>query len=372
MAETDIAKLQTTDILNQLADYSVDQATPDGPTDSKETSWDNVNWQQQFGYYKTIPELTAAIDAKATWTVGRGYTSDPITTLLLMQIRGWGKDTFNTIIENMIRTYHIGGDAFAEIIVDDYGVLINLKPLDPGSIRIVANRQGRIIRYEQKDRIRQKSALKFAPEKIFHMARNRIADEIHGTSAIDAVENIILMRNEAMDDQKKILHRNVPHVIWHVDTDDTAKINEFKDKIDQQVKDRENIIIPKGTVEREVGAIASNATLSPIPWIQVLTGYFYQAIGVPDIILGSSTNLTEASAKIAYLAFEQTIREEQLYVKEQILAQLNLAIELEMPAKLENELLTGKQEQTEPSSPAIEPESPNQPNDTTAELEGRK
>ena len=64
-------------------------------------------WEE---YLKTIPELQATIDAKATWTVGKGYTADPITTLILDRINGWGKDTFNTILENIIRTYNIGGD----------------------------------------------------------------------------------------------------------------------------------------------------------------------------------------------------------------------------------------------------------------------
>ena len=63
---------------------------------------------------------------------------------------------------------------------------------------------------------------------------------------------------------------------------------------------------------------------------------------MPDIILGSSKALTEASAKIAYLAFQQTLEEEQLYMEEQVGMQLGLEIELEFPASLENELLSDK------------------------------
>jgi len=61
----------------------------------------------------------------------------------------------------------------------------------------------------------------------------------------------------------------------------------------------------------------------------------------------------EATAKIAYLAFEQTIEEEQLYIEEQVLSQLNLEIELEFPASLENEMLTGqgKEEKMQASTP---------------------
>jgi|TARA_Y100000310_G_C20689189_1_gene821086 hypothetical protein len=344
MPETDIGSVDYTS-MNSMTDfdYSVDTATTDGAGDSKETEWQNSSWSSQLGYYKAIPELQVAIDAKATWTVGKGFKSDPLTQLTLLNISGSGVDTFNTILENMIRTYNIGGDAFAEIIRDPKGKFINLKPLDPSVMKIIANKKGLIVRYEQTSKIMNKAIKKFKPEQIFHLSRNRVADEIHGVSLIDAVENIILMRNEAMADYRKVLHRNVQPVrIWNVDTDDTAEINAFKTKVDTATRDQENILVPKGTVEIDQASVSPNSTLNPLPWIQQLNMYFFQATGVPQIIVGGAQEITEASAKIAYLAFEQTIEEEQLYIEEQVLLQLNLEIQLEFPASLENELLSDK------------------------------
>ena len=149
MGTFDIGQSTASDLTNAITDYSVDSQNTDAASETKETTWINSNWSQYLGYYKEIPELNAAIDAKATWTVGKGFVADPQTTMLLDGLTGWGKDTFNTILENMIRTYHIGGDAFCEIIRDDERNLINLKPLDPGAIKIVVDRKGRIIRYEQ-------------------------------------------------------------------------------------------------------------------------------------------------------------------------------------------------------------------------------
>ena len=263
--------------------------------------------------------------------------------MILGAIKGWGKDTFNTILENAVRTYHIAGDAFMEIIRDPQGNLINLKPLDPGTITIVANKKGIIKRYEQNSKMNKGIAKRWDPVQILHFARNRVADEIHGVSLIDAVENIILSRNEAMADMKKLMHRHVqPMMKWTLDTDDPAKIAVFKAKADAATANGENIFIPKGAVEQELVSVPSNATLNPLPWIESLNQYFFQATGVPDIVVGSSKNLTEASSKIAYLAFQQTIEEEQLFIEEQILSQLNLVIELEFPASLENELLSDK------------------------------
>jgi len=218
---------------------------------------------------------------------------------------------------------------------------------------------GRSKRYNGKS-VKGLTKHKFEPDEIFHLARNRVADEIHGVSMVKAVEEIILMRNEAMADYKKLLHRNIyPVRIWHLDTDDTAKIAAFKAKADKAYTQGENIYIPQGTVETEIAAVPTNATLNPLPWITQLNQYFFQATGVPQIIAGGSMEITEASAKIAYLAFEQTIEEEQLYLEEQVLRQLNLEIELEFPASLQNEMLsdTGKSETMQASTPE----------DTTAE-----
>jgi len=341
MPDTDIASADYGDKKNTITDYSVDAASTDGAFDQKETTYDNTNWSTQFGYYKKIPELKTAIDALARWTIGKGFKSNEITEMALSTIKGWGKDTFNTILENMIRVSKIGGDAFAEIIRNEEGLLINLKPLDPGSMRIVANRKGLIKRYEQIDRVKTKNTKRWNPDQIFHISRNRTADEIHGESMIDAVEEIILMRNEAMADYKKLMHRNVfPIIKWMLDTDDATEIAAFKVKADKASTQGENIFIPKGVAEADVLAVAPNSTLNPLPWINQLNGYFYQAAGVPMIIVGGGEEITEASAKIAYLAWEQTVEEEQLYIEEQVLAQLNLEIELEFPATLQNELLS--------------------------------
>ena len=221
------------------------------------------------------------------------------------------------------------------------------------------------MRYEQVSKTKSKPVKKFQPEEIFHLARNRVADEIHGVSIIEKLENIILMRNEAMNDWKRVLHRNVdPMMIFHLDTDDQSKINSFKAKMDAARGKGENIYIPKDAVVPEQLSIAPNSSLNPLAWIESLNNYFFQAAGVPQIIVGGSQEFTEATAKIAYLAFEQTIEEEQLFVEEELGYQLGIDLNLEFPASLENELLSDKAKDGEVAA--------TQPNDTTAELEGRQ
>ena len=344
MGDRKIDSAVASDLTNAMEDFSVDTADTDSTSDQKITWWKNDNWTKQYGYFKQIPEIVASINSKSTWTIGKGFKADEITTMLLDTLKGWGKDTFNTILENMIRTYYIGGDSYAEIIRDDEGNLINIKSLNPGQVSIGTNRKGTIVKYKvSKPDAKDGDEEEFEPEEIFHLARNRVADQIHGCSVIDPIENIILARNEAIADYKIVMHRNVyPRMIFHLDTDDPTEIAAYKAKQDKAFAENENIYVPKDVIVPQLMAVAPNATLDPKAWIEAQGDFFYEAVGVPQIILGGSGEFTEASAKIAYLAFQQNIEEEQLFIEEQVLSQLNLVIELEFPASLENELLSDK------------------------------
>lgn len=340
MPETLIDSAATGDNVSTFQDVEVASQTLDTAQDQKETKYFNSNWEKQLGYYKEISELKSAIDAKARWTIGKGFTSNEITEMALSAIKGWGKDTFNSILENAERISEIAGDSFAHIIRDNEGNLINLKPMP--QLQIVANKAGLIIRYEQLDRQNKNAVKTFTPEEIFHISRDRVGDEIHGVSVIDALEENIKMRKEAMEDYKKLLHRNVyPVRLWEVDTDNETEIATIKEKAAKARYDGEDIFVPKGAVTlQEHTGVAPNSTLNPLPWIKELTQKFYQEVGTPQIVVGGSSEFTEATAKIVLIAWEQTVGEKQLYIEEQVLAQLNLEINLERPVTIQNELMS--------------------------------
>ena len=345
------------------ATYKVPAVGLDSPSDIQESTWSNTKWTTWLGYYKQIPELRSAIDTYASWVVGKGFTADEMTILLLDGITGWGKDNIISILKNLVITFCVGGDSYAEQVRDGEGVLINLKPLSPDGMQHVVDNKGRIIRYEQLNRSRNGLTVVFQPEEIFHLARNRIGDEMHGQSIIEAVEPLILMRNEAMADWKRVLHRNVePLWIFHMDTDDTVKIAAFKAKMDAARGKGENMYIPLGAVKPELVAAGSN--LTPLPWVDLLNQYFYQSVGVPDIVTGSSKILTEASAKIAYLSYGQGIEFSQRDLEEAFRIQLNLIINMVNPVRIQNEALQSVEVQ--PAGQAVEP------NDMTAKFRGRR
>jgi hypothetical protein len=338
MAVNKTSSAEVTDMTNTVTNYEVAPGTETGNITYR------TDWSKWFGFYQQVPELGSIIDKLALWAVGKGYKADESTTQILKKIKGNGKDTFNTILYNAVKTYKIGGDFFAEIIKDK-GKLINLKPINPGTIEVVADKKGMIKEYIQSYGPQKENQQKYKTEQIFHLAWNKTADNIHGTSVIEKITldnegnaGLIEMKLEAMKDLKIVFHRYVkPLIIASIDEDDPAEIKKFKAKMDKTVLLGENMVIPKDTVTMERMSIPQYSTLDPLPWIQYLEKQIIKSQGVPDVILGDGEGSTEATAKILYLAFQQLVEWDQLFLEEQIESQLGLKIELEFPASLEED-----------------------------------
>ena len=331
MANLDISKAA---VLNrEIADYSVDSMSLDYLSDD-ETTWTFPKATEYIGYYKTIPELKKAVDALAMWTAGKGFTTEVGSKIELDHVIGWGEDTIESILENMIVMKKVIGDSFAEIVRDEpSGRLLNLKPISAERMVIVVDKKGMIKRYEQhlKTGVR-----KFKPENILHLCNDRIGDEIHGVSVIEACKWVINARNEAMTDYRTVLHRNViPVRIIEVDTDDRVKRNKLMAEYKDAIQKGEVLVIPKGTVDIKDNTITIQ---DPLNWIQYLENFFYQAVGIPKIILGGSEQFTEASSKVGYLTFEQVYASEQKKLEADLFSQLQIKLTFNRPVSLKEDV----------------------------------
>jgi len=340
---TDMFNLpSSTDIGKSTFQWEIEEESTDAATGEKEYAWTLNGWGRYLAYYKKLGIVKAKIDKKALWTVGQGFkiNGNVLTRLINQRKLGIGKDTLTTILYNLDRVGQIAGDCFAEIIKDKSKRIINLKPLSPDSIRIIANEYGRIKRYEQISKIKGKEK-RFETDQIFHISFSRIADEVHGISEIEGIEKGILMKEEAKTDIKTVFHRYVkPLLITQVDSDDTTRIAEFKTKLDRAVEFGENIIIPAGTVSMERMSIPQYSTLDPLPWVTKMEKEEMKALGVPSVILGaSSPEDTEASSKIVYLAYEQLIKYRQRLWEENIKNQLGLKIKFNFSGSIEPSLI---------------------------------
>ncbi len=384
--DMDLGQAKSGNMENLVDDYSVDAKELDSPDGTIEFSYTNSNFANEMGYMDEVAELGSTIKAMAKWTVGKGFKADKATMEILGNIRGFGKDSFNEIIKNDIKIYMASGDSYCEQIREKTlkdkiqnvgnkislgliryapgsGKLLNLKPLNAGKIAIVVDGAGMLKRYEYSQGTQPPQI--FQPNQIFHLAWDRIGDQIHGTSIIRRLKAIIDARNEAMTDMRVVFHRYVkPLWVWSLNTNNTAKIADFQRKADKLVNTGNNIYIPKGAAEAERVSVPQYSTLDPLPWIDALNSYFYQATNVPDVILGSAKQTVEASAKMLVFAFEQSVQEHQLFLEEQIKLQLGLDVNFEFPASIATDVYSDQAKDGKPKAA--------KPSDTKAKVEGKK
>ena len=344
MVRYDIGQSTTTDLDNASLDYSVDLKTTDSINAAGDTYYDFPNSSQYLGYYKTIPELKKAIDALATWIMGKGYITDPSTEIILERVTGWGEDSINSIFWNLLVNKKIYGDAFAEIIRDEEGELLNLKVLDPAAMRVVVSSKGIIKRYELRSKQNKKAKTqRFGPHQILHLCNDRISDEIHGTSVIEACKWVIDARNEAMDTYRKILKRNLALGVLYIKSEDSSKIDTIMSKYKDAIKNGEVLVLPDDVAEIK----DSGVTISDfISWIRYLENFFYQAVGIPKVILGGSEEFTEASSKVGYLTFEQIYNKEHVELEADLWNQIGIKITFNKPVSLKNELFNSESKNT--------------------------
>ena len=354
MSEFKIENSTTPDKVN---DFTVDSATLDSPAQQNETTWDNSDFKKLYGIYSNVAKVKKSIDAFATWVLGKGFTTDNGTQVILEKISGWGEDTFQSILWNLLVTKKFNGDAFAEIIRNpETGTLINIKPISPEFVRTIVDKKGIIIRYELLKPDREGVQSTLTPDKMLHLCNDRVGDQIHGTSVIEGeVEWIVQAQSEAMRDYRKLTHRNGVARVIEVDTDDTTKITSLKKQWKDAIEKGDVMILPKGVAEvKDSGVNIPDPTI----WLNYLDNYFYIAIGIPKSILGGIEATTEAGGKISYLTFEQIYTRETTELEADILSQLAIDITFNKATSLKEEVQT--------SDAANTSQTGFQPNDTQA------
>jgi len=357
MGEFDLTQTSNTEMNSGVGEFQQGSAIID-EAQEVETNWDSENWNEYLGYYQDHSELKSALTSLAIWTSGKGWTADKKTKARLENITGWGEDSFQSIMFNMQVVKKVNGDAFAEIIRNEKGTLINLKPMNPARTRIVVNGKGIIIRYEELNP-KSEPIRTFQPQDILHFSNDRIANEIHGSSVIQAVKWIVNARKEAMEDWRRISHRSSIRVL-RVDMEDTAKYAEIQRDYKAAISSGEVLIIP-GT-KKESGF--EDLVLPPInnflDWIRYLEGLFYQTIGVPKII-ATSEGTGEGASKVGYMTFDPRYVREQTEMEMDLWNQLAIKVKFNRPESIGHNLQETEQKNSSPTTI--------QPNDTAVGLE---
>jgi len=320
-----------TDMDNTVKDWTPDTGTIDEGSSSGESTWDFPDANRDLGYYQLLPEYKKSNDILGMYTTGAGISSPSNRTKIELQnITGMGEDTIESILWNMVVVKKFAGDSMAEIIRDDDGRLLNLKPLWIGNMKTVLNSSGIIIRYEQTSG--DKASIKFPPHKILHMMNDRIANQIHGTSSLDAVKWAMDAKNEALDTMRKVQRRLLATGVLILDVEDATERAQIISKYQDAINSGDVLVFQKGIAEIEQMP-ANQAIPLLLEWIRYLDDFSYRALGVPLILAGGSGG-SEGSDKTGFLTFDQVWKKEQRELAADLWNQMAIRVTFNEPASI--------------------------------------
>jgi hypothetical protein len=331
MAELNSSSATRTDFGNVVPDFIVNAIALDAANPSQdETYWYFTKATTYLGYAMQIPEIFSAASSLTTWAVSRGYSVEEAGVKTdLENIKGMGKDSFIQIMWNHEFIKLIVGDAFCEIKrADNKANLVNLIPISPERVRMVFDKSGMIKRYDVWNGKEWKAIKK---ENMLHSSNKRIGDQLHGTSQIEPARRIIDARNEALDDERVIKHRDKALGIVYYQTDKAGKIAYVNSQIEQAVATGNMVGLPEGTAKIE--PYPSRSSEDRQNWIAYLENFFYQIFGVPRSI-ASSDGTSEVGGKMGHVIFEPIYTKEQIDLEDDLWNQVAVKIKFNRPPSL--------------------------------------
>jgi len=355
MAGLNYSSTTTTSMSNSLPQYIVDAKNLDIQNGDGETHYYFSEAQINWGYYLQVPEIYSAANALATWAVGRGIKVDnPEVKAELEHVSGLGSESFQSLLWNHLVTKKIVGDAFMEIVWNSSkNKVLNLIPIAPERVRLVI-KNNRIKRY---DVWNKEKWVPVQTDSMIHSMNNRIGDQIHGTSQLDACRGIINAKREALETMRILELRSRALGIAYYKTDKSGKISYVNREIEKAVKNGQMLGLPEETVKIE--EFPQRDPNDRLPTVQYYDNFFYQVFGVPRSI-ASSDGTSEVGGKMGHVIFEPIYTREQVELEADFKKQAGIIFTLNRPPSLGG--LVAEEEQKNTGQLNI------QPNDVTANM----
>ena len=330
MAELNISSATTTNLSGTVPDFIVEAKALDAANKNQnETFLYFEDATQMLGYAYGIPEIFIAASALCTWSVNRGWKAlNPQTKVELDHVRGVGNQTFTQLMWSHIFVKLIVKDSFLEIKRGKNDVILNMIAISPERVRVVFSKVGLIKRY---DVWNGSKWMEIKRENMLHSSNKRIADQMGGTSQVEIAKKIVDAKNEALEDERIIKHRDKALGIAYYTTDKAGKIAYANSQIEKAVKNGEMVGLPKDTVE--IKEYPSRSSEDRTSWMSYLDNLFYQIFGVPRSI-ASSDGTSEVGGKMGHVIFEPIYTKEQMDLEQELETQQAIIIKFNRPPSL--------------------------------------
>jgi HK97 family phage portal protein len=282
-----------------------------------------VNYSTLEAIYKRESWVRACIDAIARTSTSNGFrlvTEDPndqreLTRRETRRILKFLKspnpnDSFSDIIAEVVTDLHLYGDAYLEIVKDKKGLPIAIYNIYAPSVKVLVNRQGKVLGYIQNaDGSLRTGAgndpVIFSPNDVVHFKLPNPGNEVYGLSPIESLFTPIQTDLHAQDYNLNFFKNNATPKL-HVDLGNCTlpQLKRTKEFFNREFKGQ-----PHKTLVTEGGVKVSPIGVNPADMEFLNQRKFSReeicaVFGVPPMKIGIFDDVNRASAKEADKSFK--------------------------------------------------------------------
>lgn len=292
-------------------------------------SFRNTWWgQQQPVNYKTLwkayleePIIRACVDITVDAIIGDGYTIRGKTELHVKRIKNiFKKANFQKFLQDSVTSLVIYGDAYAELIRSQGGLVEQFRPVDSATIRIDYDEHGFVLKYVQRVLHRR---VDFYNDEMIHFTINAVGGRVYGLASLQSVVATVQSKMAAHNFNTEYFRRNgLPRSLY-------ISRNLSKEQNDRAVSE-----LRKATPQTDLWLNAGNgelthALISPnnqdmqfIELMNYLRQEIIAAMGVPPLFLGITEGSNRANSQTQMEAWDRKKKKMRLIIQDIINQQL--------------------------------------------------
>jgi HK97 family phage portal protein len=257
--------------------------------------------------------------------IGDGYTLESDVELHVKRVvKSFDKMHFQKFLQDVITQLVIYGDAYAELVRQDGGLLDYARPLDAATIRIDYDEHGTPLKYIQRVLHRRVDFYAdFYADEIAHLSINNIGGRPYGTSDLQAVLFPVQTKQAAQNYNNEFFRRpGMPRVIY-TSKNLGKQENERIVASLKTVTPQSDLYFNTANGELDWDTVApSNVDMQFVQLMEFLRAEIIAAMGVPPIFLGITEGSNRANSQTQMEAWDRKKKKLRLVIQDLINSQL--------------------------------------------------
>jgi HK97 family phage portal protein len=280
-----------------------------------------VNYKMLWKAYLEEPIVRACVDITVDAVIGDGYLLEGATELHVKRVRNvFKKADFQKFLQDTITSLVIYGDAYAEVVRKNGGLVDFFRPVDAATVRIDYDEHGFVMKYVQRVLHRR---VDFYPDEMVHMTVNNVGGRVYGLSSLQSVIFTLQAKLAAQTFNTEYFRRNGLPRSLYISRNLSKEQNDRAIQALRSATPQTDIWLNTGAGEVEHQLVSpNNQDMQFVELMNFLRQEIIAAMGVPPIFLGITEGSNRSNSQTQMESWDRKKKKMRLIIQDIINQQL--------------------------------------------------